>query len=794
MSVHTPFLPQSQYWKEHQLVPLGLAAGGVVSLGIASVGFAWWYGADYFHHQGAYDRNWVGYDVFTFVGLLLFTVCSSSGVTLLYVGVSALLHAWHNSLGLVAFGAVGSAFTAVGCLGMIWGKETMQCLGVFCVGTKNYVEVPGLRPEAGIGFLSVVGITVFFSLAPMGLTMLLQVALRVTGVDRRWLAPGLQQLGMNRVRVVPLAASALVLVLCWVLITFYVPNSWEYFSASRIAKNAQLRATTNYTLCQTAWDQFTCPELPWSWVFTRNWVWSNMLVLKMYPSNMFFFAYFLILLLMVTAIRVSRSGRMFLKRRLPLLWDFTWGEAGFALLTVTMLLLFFLYWIQCHNFKMLFAGGNDAGMEAVQRWARSFGQLAVALLSLLIFPSTRFSLLHSIFGTSWESSLWVHKVLGYGMLLATVAHMLAWYVFYGQMGKLPRAIFSIPPMDPPLHVDNFTVPLVSLTTWFMLVAMGVFALEPVRRRFFELFYYLHVLSFYMIVPTVLWHAAAAWEYLLPGLTVWFVDRLLRLHRSASRVEVVSAVANGSFVELSFRHVTLRAAPGQYAFVNIPELSLLQWHPFSLSSAREGCYTLHIKSAGEDSWTGRLVKLVGECGRGFSLSVDGPCGRVQEFDDYRAVVLVAGGIGVTPCAAIYTHLRRQSAEAGWAPAVTLLWSVRDAALVSMMSHLWSDGEESYLVNADLLESDVVSHSASSASEVPPLRLFVTGGFECSSVSQRDVAVSTGRLDAAAEISRVIGDADPRSVLVFACGPAGLVRSARDAALSLGASFHDEKFSL
>ncbi|RNE99809.1 ferric reductase, partial [Trypanosoma rangeli] len=85
MSVHTPFLPQSQYWKEHQLVPLGLAAGGVVSLGIASVGFAWWYGADYFHHQGAYDRNWVGYDVFTFVGLLLFTVCSSSGVTLLYV-------------------------------------------------------------------------------------------------------------------------------------------------------------------------------------------------------------------------------------------------------------------------------------------------------------------------------------------------------------------------------------------------------------------------------------------------------------------------------------------------------------------------------------------------------------------------------------------------------------------------------------------------------------------------------------------------------------------------------------
>ncbi|EAN83318.1 ferric reductase, putative, partial [Trypanosoma cruzi] len=39
-----------------------------------------------------------------------------------------------------------------------------------------------------------------------------------------------------------------------------------------------------------------------------------------------------------------------------------------------------------------------------------------------------------------------------------------------------------------------------------------------------------------------------------------------------------------------------------------------------------------------------------------------------------------------------------------------------------------------------------------------------------------------------------DADPRTVLVFACGPAGLVRSARDAALSLGVDFHEETFLL
>ncbi|EKF26927.1 ferric reductase, putative, partial [Trypanosoma cruzi marinkellei] len=234
-------------------------------------------------------------------------------------------------------------------------------------------------------------------------------------------------------------------------------------------------------------------------------------------------------------------------------------------LTLAMLLLFFLYWIQGHNFNMSWAGGSDAGIKASELWARALGQLAVALLSLLMFPASRFSVLHSILGTSWESSMWVHKVLGYGMLLATVGHMVAFYVFYGQTGTFPHDIFSIP-MSIPMAASNFTVPLISLTTWFMIVVMGLFALEPVRRRFFELFYYLHILSFYMIAPTVLWHSAAAWEYFLPGLTVWFVDRLLRMHRSASTVEVVSAVASGSFVELSFRHASLSAAPGQYAFV------------------------------------------------------------------------------------------------------------------------------------------------------------------------------------------------------------------------------------
>ncbi|KEG06593.1 ferric reductase [Trypanosoma grayi] len=459
-----------------------------------------------------------------------------------------------------------------------------------------------------------------------------------------------------------------------------------------------------------------------------------------------------------------------------------------------MLLLFFLYWIQGHNFNSYWTGGADDGMRKSERWARSLGQLAVAFLSLCIFPASRNSLLHSILGTAWESSIWVHKVLGYGMLLATTGHMVAWYVRYSEVGMFPRGIFSIPPVEPPGHVDNFTVPLITLTTWFMLLAMGVFALEPVRRRFFELFYYLHVAAFYMIAPTVLWHAAAAWEYFLPGLTVWFVDRLLRMHRSASAVVVVSAVASGSFVDLRFRHAALSAAPGQYAFVNIPELSLLQWHPFSLSGDRDGCYTFHIRSMGEGTWTGRLVKLVCERGSNFTLSVDGPCGRVQDFEDYRSVVLVAGGIGVTPCAAIYSHLRQQRMESLQGCAVTLLWTVRDAELVPMMSHLWDDVDVMDLPSDEGAESGAEARARSPSGATSTVRVFFTGDPCCATLCDKRVPMVAGRLDLAAEIPRSIASEAPGEVLVFVCGPPGLVRSARDVALRLGAHFHEESFFL
>lgn len=67
--------------------------------------------------------------------------------------------------------------------------------------------------------------------------------------------------------------------------------------------------------------------------------------------------------------------------------------------------------------------------------------------------------------------------------------------------------------------------------------------------------------------------------------------------------------------------------GQYYFVNFPELSFTEWHPFSVSSGpREECVELHIRNLGDH--TCRIVALAMEkvnTTKKTWIRIDGPYG-------------------------------------------------------------------------------------------------------------------------------------------------------------------------
>jgi hypothetical protein len=71
--------------------------------------------------------------------------------------------------------------------------------------------------------------------------------------------------------------------------------------------------------------------------------------------------------------------------------------------------------------------------------------------------------------------------------------------------------------------------------------------------------------------------------------------------------VVLTPLPGDVVKVSFPAGTLKYSAGQYMFLCLPDLSLWQWHPFSLSSSPgQSEAHMHIRALGD--WTKQVVKL------------------------------------------------------------------------------------------------------------------------------------------------------------------------------------------
>jgi len=96
--------------------------------------------------------------------------------------------------------------------------------------------------------------------------------------------------------------------------------------------------------------------------------------------------------------------------------------------------------------------------------------------------------------------------------------------------------------------------------------------------------------------------------------------------------------------------------GQYLKLNVAAIARHEWHPFTIASA-PGEPRLRLKVHGVGDWTDALrgLALRGDLR---SVRVDGPYGApAQLYRNYRRVVLVSAGVGVTPSLSVLRTLAR-----------------------------------------------------------------------------------------------------------------------------------------
>ncbi|GAB9477489.1 hypothetical protein Gpo141_00014572, partial [Globisporangium polare] len=343
--------------------------------------------------------------------------------------------------------------------------------------------------------------------------------------------------------------------------------------------------------------------------------------------------------------------------------------------------------------------------------------IAIALTFALTVRNN--SLLLALTGLSYERAIFYHKIMGFLSLVTASMHGLSYLLkrhqVYGGGGAAGRVYTQqdYDDADPDAAVTGSVA-------YFPLVALFVFAFYVIRRRFFELFLRVHWILFIVVVIGSLMHGAGL---VAIGAAVWAIDMVYRLvyqkrvysqgaffkaktddeSHPAKRLGVAApsqvTIHKVASDVISIRFPKIRNdtgecfhyEAGQFAFLCVPGISWLEWHPFSISSApHEPFVTFHIRALGD--WTKKLLALASKASDDhrdpmvLELLIDGPYGNVAldiaTPETYSHFALFSGGIGVTPMKSIVNqlHFEFQQLNRVELQRVHFVWTLRDREML------------------------------------------------------------------------------------------------------------------
>jgi predicted ferric reductase len=332
---------------------------------------------------------------------------------------------------------------------------------------------------------------------------------------------------------------------------------------------------------------------------------------------------------------------------------------------------------------------NPFSWQACEVWAKTLGVIAILNLGwYLLLPIGRKSVLLEAVGVSWERAVKYHRWVGYYTVLIIVIHSIL-YLFiwihgdgnpkYDPEGKMIQQ--NIVPWYcskndcDEAQARQLRVNIYGFLTILFIGIMTVFSIPWIRRHKFEWFYYTHHLFIFVFLFICL-HYKGAIIYIIPGIAVYAVDKLMALVSYLKTAPAKTRMLSSTVVEISFeirQDVTYEA--GDYIFLNVPEVSFLEWHPFSLTSAPSvdgNKVFFHLKDSG--SWTKKVIMAAAKKDNAtLNVRLDGFYGANdvhKQLQNKDGVVLVGGGIGVTPM----ISLALEMCQTNTIP-VTLFWVVR-----------------------------------------------------------------------------------------------------------------------
>lgn len=288
--------------------------------------------------------------------------------------------------------------------------------------------------------------------------------------------------------------------------------------------------------------------------------------------------------------------------------------------------------------------GYNVWEVKLENAALRIGLVGNFCLVFLFFPVTRASSLLPLIGLTSESSVRYHIWMGHITMFVFTVHGLLYFLYWASINRFDEVIKWA--SQGASNVAGEISLLAGLLMW-------VTSYNPIRRKFYEVFFYTHQLYTLFLIFFALHVGTGHFFWNLPGVYLFVLDRYLRFLQSSSNIQVISARVLPSAYEITFaksRGCNYSALSS--LFLNIPTVSRLQWHAFTIiSSSRLEPDSMSVVIKKEGKWTTKLYDVLAAEDPSPSVlraAVEGPYGpNTNHFLNYDSLLLVSGGSGITP---------------------------------------------------------------------------------------------------------------------------------------------------
>ncbi|KAL7592249.1 hypothetical protein Lser_V15G33432 [Lactuca serriola] len=386
----------------------------------------------------------------------------------------------------------------------------------------------------------------------------------------------------------------------------------------------------------------------------------------------------------------------------PVIVDGPFGVVTAAELIVILLVVVYIicalsvYAIQNYNLIPYYESQGKSHVMLKHTGLR-FGSIGLICLMFMFLPVSRGSILLRLTNIPFEHATRYHVWLGHLTMTLFTLHGSCYFISWILENRVLHQVID--------WKNNKIANLPGVISLSAGLLMWVTSLPQVRRLKFELFFYTHQLYVVFVVFMAMHVGDILFSMIAGGLFLYMLDRFLRFFQSRKSVEILSAkcLPSGTVELVISKPQDLKYNALSWVFIQIRELSWLQWHPFSVSSSPlDGNNHLSILIKVLGNWTNKLkshilslpedqTDLHGLIQPNLKLKayVEGPYGHESPYHlMYENLILVAGGIGISPFVAILSDIlhRINECKPCMPRNVLIIWAVKTSEELPLLHSL------------------------------------------------------------------------------------------------------------